>query len=367
MFDPDQPYNALPELPPGDSLTSPEVYKVLMPVARAIERLSTVAGALPNPPLLSESVVLLEAKDSSEIENVVTTQNDLFAPRESGIDPMTKEVRNYADALRTGWNSIIDRPLDMPLMEEVCSIILARDMKVRRVPGTKLRNTATGEIVYTPPEGEDRLRRLLSNLFRWMHEDDEIDPIVKAAIAHYQFEAIHPFTDGNGRTGRILVVLYLAEQGLLRSPALFLSSAILSNREEYYQAIRNATESKSLKAYLIWFLSVLHQAARLSTTRAENVEWARNHVAKLITGIDQKMLTPKLLDLVSSGATTTAKNMVDAGIVKSISTAHRWIKRLAEGDDAVLEPFGRVGREMVYWNTHVLEALSSEEHFAPDT
>ena len=308
-------------------------------------------------------MVLLEAKDSSEIENVVTTQNDLFAPTESRIDPMTKEVRNYADALRVGWNSIIDRPLDMPLMEEVCSIILGREMKVRRVPGTKLLNSATGDVVDTPPEGEDLLRRLLSNLFRWLHEDDEVDPIIKAAIAHYQFEAIHPFTDGNGRTGRILVVLYLAEQRLLRSPALFLSSAILSNREEYYQAIKNATESKKLTSYLIWFLEVLHSAANLSTTRAENVEWSRNHVAKLITEIDQKMLTPRLLDLVSSGPTTRARDLVDAGVVNSISTAHRWIKRLSEGEDAVLEPFGRVGREMVYWNSHVLEALSSEEPF----
>lgn len=366
MFDPSQPYNDLPELPPQDDLSAAEIYQALMPVARAIEKLSTVAAALPNPPILSESVVLLEAKDSSEIENVMTTQDDLFAPKsERMLDPMTKEVHNYADALRAGWNRIIDRPIDTPLVEEICSTILNREMTVRKVPGTTLRNSATGETIYTPPEGERRLRDLLANLFKWMHEEDGVDPIIKAAIGHYQFEAIHPFTDGNGRTGRILVVLFLAEQELLRSPALFLSSAILSRRDEYYRAIKDATETQRLTGYLIWFLKILHKAALLSTIRARNVEWARRHVAQLVGEIDQKMLTPHLLDLVSSGPTTTAKEMVEYGIVNSVPTAHRWIKKLTCGNDPVLQPMGRVGREMVYWNRHVLEALSSEEPFEP--
>lgn len=365
MFDPSKPYNQLPELPPKDSLSTPAIYRSLMPVARAIEKLSTVAAALPRPPILSESVILLEAKDSSEIENVITTENDLFAPKDKPVDPMTKEVRNYADALQTGWNRIADRPIDTPLMEEICSRILDRDMHVRRVPGTTLKNSVTGEVVYTPPEGEDRLRGLLSNLFKWLHEDDDIDPIIKAAIGHYQFEAIHPFTDGNGRTGRIFVVLYLAEQGLLRSPSLFLSSAILTHREDYYQSIKEATETNSVTKYLLWSFDVLHEASLLSTVRALNVQWARKHVSSLIADIDQKMLNPNLLDLVSSGPTTTAKDMVEAGIVNSIATAHRWIKKLAVGNDPILEPMGRVNREMVYWNRHVLEALSSEEPFDP--
>lgn len=364
MFVPNQPYNRLPTLPPVDDLSTIEVYQALLPVARAIERLSTVAAALPHPPILSESVVLLEARDSSEIENITTTQGDLFAPvGERPPDPMTKEVRNYADALRMGWNSILERPLDAPLTEEICSTILGRQMTVRKVPGTKLRNSASGEIVYTPPEGEALLRDLLGNLFQWMHEDNNIDPIIKAAIGHYQFEAIHPFTDGNGRTGRIIVVLYLAEKRLLRSPALFLSSAILRRRDEYYKSIQTATESGRLTQYLLWFLEVLGQATKLSTIRALNVEWSRRHVSELIANIDQKMLVTRLIDLVSSSPTSTARSFVESGVVGSISTAHRWIKKLSEGPDPILEPAGRSGKEMVYWNRHLLQALSSEEPF----
>jgi len=195
--------------------------------------------------ILINSIPLLEAQASSEIENIVTTGDHLFrfadAPSEAGIDPATKETLRRRTALANDFASLASRPLSTRTAFDICATIKGVDMDVRRAPRTALANDRTGEDVYTPPEGETRLRDLLSNWERWLQDFGDIDPLVALAAQHYLFEAIHPFTDGNGRTGRVLNLTFLVEQGLLDIRALYLSRAIIRRKSDYYRLVLDVT------------------------------------------------------------------------------------------------------------------------------
>jgi Fic family protein len=202
----DRPYNDLPPLPPATEFESIAVLKACIPARAALAELKQAGELLPNQELLINLLPLLEAQGSSEIENIVTTTDRLFqyAEEDSQADPMTKEALRYRTALRQGFEELVRKPLCTNTALEICSTIKSAQMDIRKVPGTALSNQATGKLIYTPPVGEEVIRTLLSNWERFLHADETIDPLIKMAIAHYQFEAIHPFTDGNGRTGRIL-------------------------------------------------------------------------------------------------------------------------------------------------------------------
>jgi Fic family protein len=210
-FDPARPFNELPLLPPATELETRAVLKRCIEARAAVAELRQAAGALPNPSILLETIPLLEAQASSAIENIVTTTDRLFqhAQDEEAADPATREALRYRRALYAGYLSLTDRPLSSRTAVEVCGVIKGREMPVRRLPGTALRNDATQATVYTPPDGEARLLDLLRNWETFIHAEDDLDPLIRLAVMHYQFEAIHPFTDGNGRTGRILNILYL--------------------------------------------------------------------------------------------------------------------------------------------------------------
>ncbi|PZR45773.1 MAG: addiction module protein, partial [Stutzerimonas stutzeri] len=221
-FEPERPYNSLPPLPPKAEIESRPILKACIGARAALGELKQAGGLLPNPTILINTIPLLEARASSEIENIVTTTDRLFryaqSDREGLADPATKEALRYRTALRQGVELLKNRPLSTATAVAVCQSLLSIELDIRRIPGTTLMNDATGEVVYTPPAGEARLRELLANWERFLHEADELDPLIRMAVGHYQFEAIHPFSDGNGRTGRILNLLFLMEQGLLDSP-----------------------------------------------------------------------------------------------------------------------------------------------------
>ena len=217
-FDPSKPYNDLPNLPPTVEIETKMVLKACVSARVALAALRQATALIPNPAVLINTIPLLEAQASSEIENIVTTTDALFRYAQlkgPAPDPATKEALRYRTALRAGFDSLQKRPLTTRTADEVCSTIKGVRMSVRKVPGTKLASDATGEVIYTPPEVESRLRDKLANWERFVHDQRDIDPVVRMAVAHYQFEAIHPFTDGNGRTGRILNLLMLVEQGVL--------------------------------------------------------------------------------------------------------------------------------------------------------
>ena len=213
-WQPDRPYNDLPRLPPPIELETKAVLKQCVMARAALAELKQAARLIPDPAMLINTLPLLEARASSEIENIVTTADKLFRHMQADdrADPATKEALRYRRALLEGFNALNTRPLNTRTTESICTEIKGVEMAIRKVPGTALHNDATGEVIYTPPEGESLIRDLLANWERFLHEEEELDPLIRMAAAHYQFEAIHPFTDGNGRTGRVLNSLFLVDK-----------------------------------------------------------------------------------------------------------------------------------------------------------
>lgn len=213
---------------------------------------------MPNQAVLIQSIGLQEAKLSSEIENIVTTNDELyraFANKGKKANPHTKEVLCYNDALWHGFDAIKNqnRSLTTNLFEELFQQIKQSNAGVRKTPGTKLA-TSAGKVIYTPPEGESILRDKLANLKQFSYAEDGIDPLVKLAVVHYQFEAIHPFTDSNGRAGRILNILFLVEQRLLDLPILYLNRYIIENKKAYYSSLLGITEKGDWESWILYML-----------------------------------------------------------------------------------------------------------------
>ena len=225
----EHPYDELPLLPPEEELENKNILKACIRARAALAELNQAGKLLPNQGLLVNLLPVLEAQGSSEIENIVTTTDRLFqyAQEEDDADPMTKEALSYRRALFNGFKSLGRLPLSTRTAVDICTTLKNCNMDIRKQLGTALQNTITGEVIYTPPTGEERIRVLLKNWEDFLHADDDYDPLVKLAVLHYQFEAIHPFTDGNGRTGRILNILYLIEKELLSLPILYLSRFVL--------------------------------------------------------------------------------------------------------------------------------------------
>jgi len=262
-WDPARPHNLLPPLPPRVDLETKPVLRQCIASRAALAELKRAADLIPNQAILINTLPVLEARSSSEIENIVTTADRPFSQldRVGTADPATKEALRYREALMEGFRGLDRMPVTTRLAERICTRIKGVEMGIRRVPGTALGNPTTGDVVYTPPEGEPRIRELLANWERFLNEPSELDPLLRMAVAHYQFEAIHPFTDGNGRTGRILNNLYLVQEGLLSLPILYLSRAILHRRGDYYRLLRAVTSDAAWEEWLLCLLTCVEESA----------------------------------------------------------------------------------------------------------
>jgi Fic family protein len=217
-------YNDLPLLPPKADIETKQILRKAISAGRALAQLNGTILNLPNPTLFLDTIYLQEAKASSEVENIITTNDELFksliADRKVQ-NPASKEVLSYKEALWLGLNELKKKPLiTSNLCIKMVQCIKQNKASIRNTPGTTLSNTQ-GELIYTPPSGEQIIREKMANLEKFINEDVTIDPLIKMAVMHYQFEAIHPFSDGNGRTGRILLLLYLKLSGLLATPAIY--------------------------------------------------------------------------------------------------------------------------------------------------
>jgi Fic family protein len=223
------------------SIETQKILKKVITANRALAKLNGVTHIIPNSQILINSLVLREAKDSSEIENIITTHDELFR---AGIDinsatNETKEVEHYRQALLKGYDLVREHKL--LLKRDI--IVIQKELEqngagVRRQSGTVLRNMATGKVVFEPPQEYEVIQELLTNLEQYINEPNDLDPLVNMAIIHYQFESIHPFYDGNGRTGRIVNILYLILKELLDLPILYLSSYIIQNKADYYRLLQ---------------------------------------------------------------------------------------------------------------------------------
>jgi Fic family protein len=253
-WDPQIPFNELPALPPtGLDLEPRAVLKATIEARAALATVAQAGRALPNPAVLIHAVPLLEAQASSEIENIVTTADELFKHVEiGGGNHATKEALRYRTALFAGVDAIRSRPLTARTAGLICSSLHGHEVDVRAVPGTRIANPGTGQVIYAPPEGKSVIRDKLRAWERFVHAEDDLDPLVRMAVAHYQFEAIHPFHDGNGRTGRVINILMLMEAGLLQEPILYLSRSIIAGKNDYYRLLRNVTAESGWQDLLMY-------------------------------------------------------------------------------------------------------------------
>ncbi|MDE1464910.1 protein adenylyltransferase Fic [Spartinivicinus poritis] len=328
---PDQPYNQLPLLPPSQEAESIQVLKACIPARSALAELKQAGELLPNQGLLINLLPMLEAKDSSEIENIVTTTDKLFrfAAEDTYADHATKEALRYRTALFSGFQSIEKRPLCTNTAIEVCSTIKSSQMDIRKLPDTTLSNHKTGEVIYTPPVGEQQIRDLLSNWEAYLHMDDDIDPLIKMAISHYQFEAIHPFTDGNGRTGRVINILYLIEQGLLTLPILYLSHYIVRHKADYYQLLIDVTSKQSWQAWILFMLKAVEETARWTTHKINAVRDLLEHTSEYTRQQLPKIYSYELLQVIFEQPYCRIQNLVEKDIAKR-QTASIYLKQLCE-------------------------------------
>ena len=231
--------SGLPLLPPENELETRAILKKLASAHRYLAELKGVSTTIPNQAILISTLSLQEAKDSSAIENIVTTHDELFKEElfpDFAVNAAAKEVRNYVNALRVGFERVSENKLfTNNHIIEIQAELEKNKAGFRKLPGVELRNEQTGETIYTPPQNPHDILRLMDNLERFINDDDfyDADPLVKMAMIHCQFESIHPFYDGNGRTGRIINVLYLVQKGLLNIPILYLSRYIVRNNGDY--------------------------------------------------------------------------------------------------------------------------------------
>ena len=323
----------------------------------AVAELKQAGHLVPNQGILINTIPLLEAQASSEIENIVTTTDQLFRYAQNNervvADPATKEALQYRTALNHGFQSLRTRPLCTATAVNVCRTILGVAIDVRRVPGTALMNQTSGDVVYTPPEGESLLRDLLANSEGFLHQYDGVDPLIRMAVAHYQFEAIHPFGDGNGRTGRILNLLFLIQSGLLELPVLYLSGAIIRRKNEYYRLLRTVTTNAGWESWILYMLQSVEETARWTTDRIVGIRDLMRSIGTEVRAKLPSIYSRELVELVFVQPYCRIHNVVDAGIARR-QTAATYLKRLAE--IGILNEV-RAGREKLFVNPRLIQLL----------
>jgi Fic family protein len=362
-FIPDHPYNALPALPPANDIETYRILKTCIRARAALAELRMAGRLIPNQSILINSIPLLEAQASSEIENIVTTADRLFryANMTSGnTDPATKEALRYRTALHEGFRMLAKKPVSTVTAVEICRIITGTDVDIRATPGTALLNEATGKIIYTPPEGNDRLRKKLANWERYIHEAEKIDPLIRMAIGHYQFEAIHPFTDGNGRTGRVLNLLFLVESGLLDIPVLYLSRYIIGNKADYYRHLLDVTAKSNWEGWVLYMLEAVCSTAEWTTAKIIAIRNLLDETAERIHRDAPKIYSRELAEIIFTQVYCRIGDLVAAGIVKRQS-ASVYLKSLA--DIGVLAE-RQEGREKLFINPILLNLLMDKPQSA---
>lgn len=359
-FDPEIPYNDLPVLPPGIDLEIPSVLKACIRANKELAKLKIAERLIPNQTVLINSIPLLESQASSAIENIVTTTDELFEHAQDSsptMSPATKETLQYRQALYQGYASLKERPLSASVVCQICSTIRLIETNIRKLSGTALVNDSTGEKIYTPPEGEERLRELLTNWQNYLHQnDDGVDPLIKLAVQHYQFEAIHPFSDGNGRTGRIINLLYLIEQGLLDTPILYLSGYIIKNKSEYYRKLLQVTTNGAWIEWVLYFLDGIFETSKWTMSRIFAIQELMEESSSLIKSKAPSIYSKELIELLFTQPYVRIQNLIDSSDIGRF-TASKRLKILC--DIGILEEVKR-GREKLFINHRFLNLLKKK-------
>lgn len=346
------------ELPSSIDLETKKVLKALPSAHAALAELKGIASTIPNQSILINTLGLQEAKDSSAIENIITTHDDLY---KSGLNfdafnsMHAKEVQNYISALKRGFALISEKGILINNdILEIQAILEGNRAGFRRVPGTSLKNTSTGEVVYTPPQDYEEVVRLMSNLERYINDNEmqDCDPLIKMAVIHFQFESIHPFYDGNGRTGRIINILYLILQNLQRLPILYLSSYIIQNKQDYYRLLQDVRDKNLWEDWLLFLINGVEHTSRETTELIKAIkELMQSYKHQLRS--QYKFYSHDLLNNLFKHPYTKIEFLVeDLGV--SRLTAASYLNKLAK--DGILSK-QKIGTANYYINEELLKLL----------
>lgn len=358
-FNREIPYNDLPLLPPKVDIETKEILRKTISAGRALALLNGTLLNLPNPTLFLDTIYLQEAKASSEVENIITTNDELYkslvADRKVE-NSATKEVLSYKEALWLGLEQLKTKPfITTNLCVNIVQCIKQNNTSIRVTPGTTLTNTQ-GEVIYTPPSGENVIREKLANLEKFINEDEKIDPLIKMSLMHYQFEAIHPFADGNGRTGRILLLLYLKLSGLLDTPAIYLSEYIIKNKADYYKSLRSVTENNDWENYILYMLDMIEETSNKGLERLNKITTTMDKTANEIKNKLPKIYSKDLVEILFRLPYTKRQHLIDENIGNP-KTVGNYLKILEE--NGFLKSV-KVGKEKLYLNERLLKILEEK-------
>src|SRR5690606_12239892 len=357
-FNKNMPFNSLPLLPPKANLETTKILRKTIDASRALAQLNGMITNLPNPTLFLDTIHLKEAKASSEIENIITTNDDLYksiVADKKFDNPATKEVISYKEALWNGLEEIKKRPfITTNLCIQIVQSIKKNTAGIRATPGTALKNEK-GETIYTPPTGEDTIREKLANLEAFINNEDDIEPLIKMALMHYQFEAIHPFSDGNGRTGRILLLLYLKLTNLLDTPAIYLSEYIILHKADYYKKLREVTENNDWESWVLYMLEMVEHTANKGLQRLKDVTALMQVMAEEIRTTLPKVYTKELVEILFRLPYTKRQFLIDAKL-GTPKTVGNYLIALEEAGFLISE---KVGKEKLYLNHRLMSILDA--------
>jgi Fic family protein len=367
-FDPKIPFNDLPALPPKLDLDSREL--LLNHVIRASRSLAELKGlcetmteeALLN--LLFNTVVMQESRDSSAIENIVTTQDELYqaALNVEKSNPAAKEVLAYRDALQTGIRMMRDNKdlITTNVLIGIVQKVKQNQSGIRVQPGTVLKNSITGNVIYTPPCCEEEIRAKLASLEKFINisELSPLDPIIKLSLIHYQFESIHPFNDGNGRTGRILNLLYLIQQQLLPQPVLYLSAYIIDHKQHYYRLLNEVTTKENWNDWIMFMTTAVNETAQLTITKIRGIlELKKQYEPVVYKTLEKFGKRKELFELMFNMPYIKIELLVENGIDHR-ETASIYLKQLEKA--GLLNPL-KIGKSTYYINHRLMELLAKRD------
>ncbi len=348
---------AIPHLPPPGAEETPAVLRAAAKAHRHLAELKGRAATIPNQGILIDTLALQEAKASSEIENIVTTQDELFqasAFPENPSSPAAKEVALYRDALRHGFSEQLrlDGLLTNNMIIAMFQMLKRSESGFRNTPGTALKNEATGEMVYIPPQEGDAVKAHMAALERFVNEDEacDLDPLVKMAIIHHQFESIHPFPDGNGRLGRIINVLYLTHTGLLEIPVLYLSRYITTRKGDYYRLLQSVRDTGVWEPWLLYMIDGVAETAKETLALIEAMRALMADYKQRIRADHSKIYSQDLLNNLFRHPYTRI-DYVQNELAISRPTATKYLEELAAGG---LLTKRRIGRNVYYVNQRLV-------------
>lgn len=340
------------------NLNTVKILEQLNKASRALAELKGYANTIPNMHILINAITINEAKDSSEIENIVTTHDSIFKVlTESGYqEENAKEIVNYRNAIWEGFKLVKKYGyINTNIIVKIQSYIEHNNAGIRKLSGTTLKNSITGETIYTPPQSEKEIRDYLKNLEDFMNDNsDNLDPLIKLCLIHYQFESIHPFYDGNGRTGRILNVLYLVLNKLLDSPILYLSRYINSNKQEYYKLFNEVRNDQNYEEWIIYLLRGIEVTSKETINLIEKIQGEIKLYSEEFKNKLPKIYSKKLLNSLFYEVYTKISYIQDACSVTRI-TATSYLNQL---EKVGLLESEKIGREKIYKNIKLIKILS---------